>query len=273
MKTEAPGWEPITEVNPSENFMCTYGGSFAQNLAINRRQIETFLDIASLDGRVLLQESKVKKPQTLPDGINPDGSVSGRGSLRWGQKIETEDSKKKQNPYFQVEPDEAGWVISVNGDLIQADLAKKGLPGREMAEPFADKFEFFTRVGLKEALLKDKFSYAKDQALSGRFLPTGITYLEYYKLITNPGLETAFWAFVNSAFQLTISASFLRTGLRRDRVIANPLGNIAHLPRRTIKTPLEMLGPSLELDRALVAYGYLDLQKVTGKDLVRATSD
>jgi|SRR3989344_1074108 len=276
MKTEADGWEPILEAEPSESFVCTYGGAFAQYLEINRKSIETFLDIASLGGRVLLRESKVRKPQALPDGINPDGSITGSGSLRWGQKIETEENKKKQNLYFQVDSDESGWVISINGDLIQSDLAKKGLGGREMARPFANKFEYYTRVGLREALLKDKFTYEGNKYLAGRFGATIAQLYFIYKAISEPGTYSSYLLGISTTGNAFANIVFHRGGKDMERMLefVPKLFKMFDLPiRETIKFPLEVCGLALEVDRTLLADGYLDLQKYTDKNLVRVNPD
>ncbi len=261
---ELKGWEPITDCPPSDNFICTYGGNFSQHLLINRGQIERFLDIASLDGRVLLQESKVRRPQPIPDGVNPDGSVAGRGSLRWGQKIEAEN--KKQNPYFQVESDPAGWVISINGNLIQEDLVKKGLDARNMVRPFAGKMNYYTRVGLRETLLKQKLSIPS--LLSGGI--DMVIWQTMYKIF----IVDRSIAYVNDllilipAMAITncISNKTIKTRTdylnKRDSVIPSPL-------RKTLKSRLDYLMFNLEIDRVAIAYSYLDYQKFFGSSLIR----
>ena len=89
---ESPrGLEPLGQIPPSDKFVCTYGGPFAQNLFLDRPQVDKFLALAALDGRVLLKESKVRRPKSVPDGINPDGSITGRRSLMWGERVEVED--------------------------------------------------------------------------------------------------------------------------------------------------------------------------------------
>lgn len=176
MKTESK-WELMVDSQPSEQFVCTYGGPFAQRMLLDRGQIEKFLSIAALDGRVLLQESKVRRPQAIPKGINPDGSVTGRGSLRWGQKIYDNGGGKTQNPYFQVEPDDAGWVISVNGGLIMDGLMEKGnLTARDVEKETVKKINYYSRVGLREVVLKEKLTPIKDPYLPGRIYWTGLTF-------------------------------------------------------------------------------------------------
>lgn len=269
-KIEQGKFVRLSEVPPTDEFVCTYGGNFAEALEIDVHQVNKFLDIASLDGRVLFQESKVRRPQPVPEGINPDGSVTGRGSLRWGQKIEGYVENKKQNPYFQVEPDEAGWVISVNGGLIQEDLTKRGLGGREMIRPFASKFNYYTSVGLREALLKDKFTTSGDPKLRGRLVGT-----LFYIWIATPGPGIGWnvlsWSTLasllfldNYLFHLENEDEFRK--LKR----SGNQGRIFPWNRRTVKNRLEIFAPPLELDRTMLAYGYLDWKKYTGNPLVRA---
>lgn len=267
MKTESK-YELMAEAQPSDQFVCAYGGPFAQRMILDRGQIERFLDIASLDGRVLLQESKVRKPQALPEGINPDGSVAGRGSLRWGEKIQVED--KKINPYFQVESDNAGWVVSINGNLIQEDLVKKGLDAREMVEPFAKKFRYYSSVGLREALLKDKLTISGDPILSGRLVGT-----LFYIWIATPGSEMVWNAFSWSSLAgILFLDNYLFHSMNEDkfRELKKSGYRRRHFvtERRTVKNRFEIFAPPLEIDRTVLAYGYLDWKKLTGNPIIRA---
>lgn len=287
MKAEHGGFVPITEIPPTDLFVCTYGGNFAQYLELNVLVIERFLNIASLDGRVLLQESKARRPQPIPDGINPDGSVAGRGSLRWGQKLEVED--KKQNPYFQVEPDEAGWVISINGSLITEDLMKKeGLRARQVEDRFADKFNYYTRVGLREALLKDKFTLAKDPFVAGRLFASGLSLGEWIYFLSIPapaGLEKLAYLvgclFPHILFGTMNAGPFheLEEEFRKDAKLGIiyydkfALSKIFNLNRRTVLSRIEAFDFPFEIDRLALAYGYIDHQKYLGSPLVRASSD
>jgi len=274
------GFARLSEVPPGEFFVCTYNGNFSETLEVDVAQVNKFLDIASFDGRVLLTESKIRKPQALPDGINTDGSVTGRGSLRWSQKIQVED--KGVNPYFQVEPDESGWVISVNGNLIQEDLVKKGIDARNMAEPFASKFRYYTSVGLRETLLKDKCTRLKDPFKYGRMFGSVPLVLNYGLVIVYPSLPQVIVTCI--AFLGYGGMDFLHKKLEEAEGIwdpqispgrwenhLSPKSRIAFDPYRiTLKSDLDFLGLPFEIDRLTLAYGYLDWKKYTGNPLIRA---
>lgn len=285
MKVEHGGFVPITEVPPTDQFVCTYGGNFAQTLALNRAQIERFLSIASLDGRVLLQESRIRKPQAIPDGVNPDGSVAGRGSLRWGQKLEMED--KKQNPYFQVDPDSAGWAISINGDLIADDLMKRSSGNaREVEKKFARKFNYYLSVGLREALLKDKFTRVKDPFVTGRLFASGASlggWMYFLSIPTADGLEKLPYLvgclFPHILFGSMNSGPFheLDEEFRKDAKLGIiyynrfALSRILNFNRRTVLSRIEAFDFPFEIDRLTLAYGYLDFNKYIGRNpLVKA---
>lgn len=276
MKSEQDGWEPMLESQPSDNFQCNYEGNFAQTLLLNRPAIEKFLSIASLDGRFLLNESRIKKPQPVPDGINPDGSVAGRGSLRWGQKIEVEG--KKVNPYFQLEPDDIGWVTSINGNLISEDLMKKpNTNARNVAENFASKFEHYLRKSLFESLIKDKCTLTKDPFLTGRLVISFFVLDIYRNLI----MQHNFTDYILTVLYLSLqySANTLnRVSNETERDIAKAIGvhgsshlsRVINFSRRTVDNRIEACGLPFEADRLILANGYLIGKSLSREKLVRA---
>lgn len=270
--------EPLGDIPPSDKFVCTYGGPFAQNLLLDRPQVDRFLAITALDGRVLLQESKVRRPKVVPDGINPDGSVTARRSLTWGEKVEVEDSKRV-NPYFQVEPDQAGWVISVNGGLLLDDLMKDGkTSAREATGKFAKRFDYYTRVGLKEALLKDKLTTAKDKYILGRGAVSGMWTVNMVGEVIFFGDDLRQVA-QGEAFMLSIiglSNTFLKRLFLQMESAASTANEHEQVEffakfqpfRRNVKNAIEAFGFPVEFDRAILAYSYLDWKKYTGNPLI-----
>lgn len=279
MIEEQDKWEILADCPPSEQFVSNYGGPFAQRLLVDRHQVERYLSIAALDGRVLLAESKIRRSEPFPDGVNPDGSVAGRGSLRWGQKLETD---KRQNPYFQVEPDEAGWAVSVNGNLIAEDLMKRGGGARQIEERFASKFGYYTRVGLRAALLKDKFTKTGDPFLMGRIIGTGIA---TFSILSLPLYQNwiAVLQITSVLFSLAVVNYFNRKANditfeneKKGLIIPSGLRNMAlwvNYHRRTVANRAEVFAPPLEIDRTLLAYSYLDCNKYTGNPIVRPNAD
>ena len=269
-------WEKVSEIQPSDRFVCTYGGNFSQVLELNRSVIERFLQIGGLDGRVLLQESKVKKPQSMPDGLNPDGSLTGRGSLRFGQKLETDD--KAKNPYIQVESDALGWTISINGGLITEDLTKKqGLTAREMTGQFGQKFNHFLGESFNQALIKDKFTFTKDPFFIGRLIGSGIiiNFLAQDIIFQNWGalVKDILWSmFMTGVYNGPTRESSIREfdAVRAGRR-SNILDKAAYFGRRNVASHWEVFALPLELDRAILAGGYLNSQRMFRHPLVQVS--
>ena len=269
-------WEKISEIQPSDRFACAYGGNFSQVLELNRPVIERFLQIAGLDGRVLLQESKVKKPQAMPDGLNPDGSLTGRGSLRFGQKLETDD--KAKNPYWQVESDGLGWIISINGGLITEDLTKKqGLTAREMTGQFGEKFNHYLGESFNQALVKDKFTFTKDPLFVGRLIGSGViaNFLVSDIIFQDWGAlaKDVLW----SMFMTGIYNGLLRESLKRDLEAtrqgrrSNILDKALYFGRRNVANRWEIFTLPLELDRVILAGGYLNGQRMLRCPLIQVS--
>jgi hypothetical protein len=274
MKNREVGWEPILDVISSEHFDCDYGGNFAQNLQINRTVIEKFLSIASLDGRVLITDSKLRRPQATPD-INPDGSVTSKGVLRWGEKPQVDNPK--QNLYFQVNPDPNGWTIAVNGGEILEDIMKRqNKSAREATNKFAAKANYLLRVGLKEALLKEKFTYAKDPFVTGRMVSTAMLIYFYGRDIFSQNWDSLG---TDSLYHMSLSlltAFNYINGPEAEKRLENQfqnhlMGKLFYGARRNAKTVIEIIDTPLQLDRALLAYGYLDYQMFKRNPLIRAS--
>lgn len=279
MKQEQDIWVPITEVEPSDLFECSYGGSFARNLQLNQRLLTTFLDIVSLDGRFLLKDSTVKKPRVIPE-INPDGSVAGKKGLRWGEKICKDETGK--NPYFQLEADNAGWVASINGGLILDDLVEKGLSAREAQRPFAGKFNSLLRESLQKALLKDKCTFTGDPFLIPRIGGTGIIAMGYYNLITDLGFFSSLWVMINigalhssNFFARNDNTDVFKESKKNHRLSIPVTDLTSFFPqsffRRSKHNTFEGFSIPFEVDRLVRGLGYLQYQKLRRNPLVRFT--
>lgn len=278
MKTkEADLWVPITSIEPSPLFENRYSGNFAQNLELNPVVLGRFLSIASLDGRVLLTASTLRKPPATPD-INPDGSVTGKGRLRWDEKtIETHPPK---NYYCQVESDTQGWKVAINGDLIREELLDKSKDGivRGIAPRFSERFDSYFKTGLKEALFRDKCTFTKDPFLMGRLVGTATILFMYYKLLTNPDFGTTAVVGINSLalyggnFRFREEYEQELKNIRkygRMSIFTSGLRYVC-LYRRTVKSAVEGMAIPFELDRLVLGLGYLDWQEIRGKPLIRA---
>jgi hypothetical protein len=273
MRTLEAGWEPITEVPPSDTLVCNYDGPFAQHLELNRPVIDRFLSIASLDGRVLITDSKLKRPHATPD-INPDGSVSSKGVLRWGEKPQVEPSK--QNLYFQVNPDPKGWTIAINGSEIAEGLISNSNPDvRAIKEQFSRKTNHYLRIGLKESLLKEKCTTIKDPYLIGRIITSSCYVSWFFKDIPKQdwlglGVDIAFYMalIINNHLH-----SLRPPGNDPEQEIPAPINLVNKVwdwNRRSLEHPLDTFGLPFEADRLILSYGYLDLQMLKRNSLIRA---
>lgn len=291
MRTEQKGWEPILESQPSDKFICNYGGQFAQQLGINRPVIERFLSIAALGGSVVLADSKFRRPRAYPD-INPDGSVTSKGVLRFGEKIHLPNREPKEK--YQIDLENGGFRVAINGDLILEDLTKDGTkPVRGMEDQFSREFNYLLRVGLKEALLKDKLTFQSDPVLTGRMLGTFFLGNGWFRFITNsadgrididPIVGLMFYmtiiGFCNFVFKEELD--LMTDNFRRNFNInpSHPLGiarllyTFACYGRRSVNNVFEgLFAPPFEIDRLALAYGYLDYQMLRGNPIVRVAPD
>ncbi len=275
MKIESSSYTRIPEVAPTEFFTCSYTGSYSEVLGLRDGSINRFLDIASLGGSVLLKDSNTRRRQTMPDGVNPDGSLTSKGYLRWGQKLPT--ISNKENPYFQVESNGDNWDISINGSLIAEDLASKEINARDMVHPFAEKFNYFLRAGLKEAMLKDKFTIKGDPYFTGRALSSGIILSALVsRIATGDLVNIESFLLLNTFIMGVVNIGpFSKIEDERMQLIKQGIQNPATLwpkifnfHRRTKKFLPEIASLPLEADRALLSYTYLDLLKLAGNPLV-----
>lgn len=271
MKQEQDIWVPITKVESSDLLVCTYGGPFAQSLQLNQYALRKFLDVASLDGMVLLKESTVKKPRAIPE-INPDGSVAGKRGLRWGEKISQDETRR--NPYFQLEADDAGWIASINGGLILDDLTEKGLSVREAQRPFVGKFNSLLRESLQKALLKDKCTFTKDPWVIGRLNST----LFYSFLIIRDSTKMEFASLPYTLITYLTLMALINTAGRKstEELFHYHLSSAGYFinrfftfHRRTTKNAIETFAPPFEIDRLVRGLGYLQYQRLRGNPLVR----
>ncbi len=280
-------WEPLIESQPTEQFICQYGGPFTTDLQINRRVIDRFLSIASLDGPVVLKESLLRPGRSLPD-INPDGSVTSKGYLRWGDKLRL--PTREPNVLFQVETEKSGgYTVAINGGMILEKLREKtNLPVRELADPFINEYNHYLRVGLKEALLKDKLTFAGDPFFSGRLYATYAFYHEIFNLAHqnnfNPFenrlliLDLALFAIWNTILSSGLDVIYRNVKQHSaDNLVAytaNIFSKIWTCRRRSAKNIYQgLLLPPFEFDRLIGAYGYLDYQILKGNSLVKAVTD
>src|SRR3990167_2727247 len=92
-------WEPFNldpfnlDPHPSQNFINLYGGPFSQQMELNRKNAERLLDVAAIEGKVILADKPMNRSRSIA-GVNSDGSVTGRRRLFYGERIEDEDKSQ-----------------------------------------------------------------------------------------------------------------------------------------------------------------------------------
>lgn len=270
-----PEWIPVSDYENSQ-LEISYAGNYAQFLELNRPRVERFLDIASLDGKVLLTESRVKKPNPMPD-INPDGSVSGRKSLRFGEKPAEE---IKGNPYYQTKADHNGYLIAVNGTMIAEDLMKaNSRNARESIGEFGQKFNAQFRGGLRDLLWKDKCTYQQDPYLMGRIVGTLVVLNGYFQAIYQQDLLGITLVGINTLG--LYGANFVNKDehdkeykqVKKYRGIRH-FGSVgfATYQRKTVRSIYEGMSIPFEVDRLTRAEVYLDWLTLSRKPLIKTVT-
>lgn len=258
-KQKTSGFEPF--INDGENgkrnlLVNLYGGNFAQKMELNRKAVERVLKIAHLEGQVFLSSLSPNRHRSIE--ANPDGSVSGKGSLMLGEKIED----KKDNPLYKIAPILQGWRIEINDQKLTEELTEKEkLTGKELQRVFVKRFNEILRKSLKDCVSKEKLSSIKDKSY-GVKLFFSILYDIYPSSTLIVSHRPLDFAYTIGAIAMTHAfLNILCLGLIRLRVATR---------RRNIDHPLEMFMPQVEVDKVARAFAYL---QVKGRRLVRGTRE
>lgn len=269
-------WLPMPELEESEFFLNSYTGLLSQKLQVNTTVLDNYLNIASLDGKVILKGQAADRSRAIPGDLNTDGSVSGRGSLRWGEKLPTfkkDDSKKVA--VLKSVPE--GWAVAINDDLLFKKIFdKRNNTAREAEGEFATKFNRHFTSKLSTALLRDKFTLEKDPLLSGRIVVNMIIYRDIFRLITNPGWSSTLPILVDM-FWMTAANTIYHRSPEDEISFAKQNPNhlysyylrIINSRRRNVKTIIENIAPPLEIDRTIGALSYLNYQRISGNPIIR----
>lgn len=281
MKSAEKRWESLSSVEPSEQFACNYGGNFSQRLEINRPVIDRFLRIAALDGRILLKEGNSDRFRPAPD-INPDGSTTGKGRLRWGEEARV-DSQANAN-FWRVEQDSEGWVIVFNGGLmIEKLMEQKGSNVRKIEKDFCRAMDGSVKEGLKESLWRDKCSEAGDPFYTGRLVNSAAILFIYTQIAGDIVRGEVNWvltlAYGLLLFGMAEANIIARDETKRDFTYAKKLGIIPILnkyvcsARRSTNNIPESLSLPLEIDRLLGGLGYLAWLSCRRNSVIRLSPD
>lgn len=258
MKSE---WVNLSEIE-SRKFVSEYSGPFSANLQVKNHPLDRFLKLSGLYGKVTLRGDFIDRVRPTPD-INPDGSTSGKGNLRAKEAPSVE--QKIQD--LSVNTDREGYVITINGEDILEELAKKNRGSYRVADQFAAKFNSLFCVGLQAALFLDKFTTGRDIYALGKAsasaLILGVYYLNWENGTLYIPLLTHLMYTTGNLYRFGKNIS-LREEFSSpwDQIIANPY----FCPHREMqdKSVLDSVGLPLELDRFLLASTYLVYQRIRG---------
>lgn len=157
--SESPdGFEPFEDPSVGGDllFINGYRGNFSKDMRLNRGAIERVLEIAHLDGKVVLTSLDPSRKRSVD--ANPDGSITGKRGLLMGQKIEDVDKE----PLHRVESTPQGWNIEINDKRMVEELSEKGLSGEKLKKEFVKNFNGFVNQGVFEAVRREKLSGEKD---------------------------------------------------------------------------------------------------------------
>jgi len=243
-------WEPFNlEPHPSKNFVNLYGGSFSQQMKLNRRNAERLLKVAAIEGKVILADRPMDRSRSIA-GVNSDGSVTRRRKLFWGEKIQDEDKSQSL-----VIPIPEGWRIEIPGQEILEELSKKESK-KPLDKRFASRFNQQLRQALSEIIIREKLTEEKYKIIEraiNTLLPTGV--LTFVSIVGN----TPAW--YEWLIYQPIGYSILNL-LGRVEVLIEQDAQY----RRSLQSIYEYFLPEVEIDRVLRGLAFVNLK---GRNLVR----
>lgn len=236
------------EPKPTRKFFVDdYTGNFAQQMIITNHA-EQALRIANLDGSVLLTSMSPSRQRSID--ANPDGSVTSKRNLIFGEKINQDD---QENPLRRVAATPNGWSIEINDTRITDELMERNLTKPELQKQFTDRFNSVLRGAIMECVWREKLTDEKDKDATSKkvrasLLPPIISITG--RLIAGIKLNT-----IDHIILVAVSAPLTYAVI-----------NILNLSERKIDHLWENFMPEVEIDKVARTYAYLSLK---GRDLVR----
>jgi|SRR3989344_3256598 len=241
-------WEPFnTEPSFNDRFINLYGGPFSQQMELNRKNAERLLDVAAIEGKVILADKPMNRSRSIA-GVNSDGSVTGRRRLFYGERIEDEDKSQSLVKSFPE-----GWRVEIPGQEILEELSRKGSE-KPLNKRFASRFNQQLRQALSEIIIKEKLSAEKNPYFANNLLTS----------LLAPTIAAGWSAF--GEFTLLEDISLIGPVLLSYGIV-NFLARFLNDERcRSLRSFYEFLMPLIEIDR--VARGLL-FANLKGRNLVR----
>lgn len=223
------GFEPFVNPEPLENalFVNGYAGNLAQQMELNRKGVERVLKIAHLDGQVFLTSLSPDRQRSAE--ANPDGSVTKKRFLLWGEKIEDEHA----NPLRRVIPTPEGWTIEINDTRIREELEKRNLTKEKLQTEFVRQFNSQLKQGLLESIWREKCSDIKDPHLKiKKYFTIGPIFIQ------TVAHAPFFMATPLRATSLAVGLTILSYGA------INLIGQLSNIGIRNIKNEINRLNPN-----------------------------
>ncbi|MBI2031815.1 MAG: hypothetical protein HYT08_04350 [Candidatus Levybacteria bacterium] len=235
-------WEPFNlEPTPNQRFINLYDGPFSQQMELNRANADRLLDVAAIQGRVMLTNVPMDRNRGIA-GVNADGSVTKRRGLFWGEEIEEDGSKAL------VKPIPEGWKIEIPGEEILDRLSRQESK-TPLDRRFTAKFNQVIRDSMRKIIFREKLTNQKDNL--------------QYKIIWT---TAPWWGFLGVSLP---TRSFNTISIMIPFMLSALYYPIAHLSKSREKQSsslYEYFLPPLEIDRVLRGMAFANLK---GRNLVR----
>lgn len=243
-------WEPFNlEPHPSQRFINLYGGPFSQQMELNRINAERLLDVAAIQGQVVLTDVPMDRNRSIA-GVNTDGSVTRRRNLFFGEKLEEEGSEALVKSIPQ------GWKIEIPGQDIMEELSRQESK-TPLDKRFTNRFNQIIRDSLREIMIREKLTSESDRTLRAKIILSHIPIIHMLLLnalfIAEGNIETI--TPYNSIFIPIIPATYAFARLAT-----------GHSLRQHKMDLYEYFMPFVEVDRVLRGIAFM---KNKGRNLVR----
>lgn len=269
--------------NKQNLFVNRYVGNFAQQMSLNRKAVERVLEIAHLDGKVVLTRFVPSSQSTSEAQGN---ELAPKRFFPFGEKINRDE---EENPLSKVVSIPEGWKIEINDTRIRKELEnKQNLTGKELQTAFIKKFNGLVTNKLLECIRIEKLSSKKDRYFISKFcrsalvpvMPITITVF-LSNLPSRPLAGLDIWVihvinFVGTfcsygIFNLLNHQINKENKRRRDRLVKmNNLGLESDVPYRKIDHIWEYFMPPLEIDKSIRSVAFI---LIKGRNLVKVSKE
>lgn len=262
-ETNKNGFEPFIngDANGENNlFVNLYGGNFAQKMELNRKRVERVLKIAHLNGQVFLTTLSPNRQRSM-DGVNPDGSVSAKRFIFFGEKTEED---VKDNPLSRVVAVPQGWRIEINDQKLSQELMERKLSGKKLQRTFVGRFNGLLKDGIRECVRREKLSSEKDKFYIGKLVIS--TSYCVFTIISSSILMQPY-----SAFDFAYAIGSIPIVWGMSNILNLAFGGLGYnIITRNIDHPLEIFMLPVELDKVARTFVFLQGK---GRTLVKETRE